>query len=124
MEAAELTPKRIWQLETGRDHRAGKSDHRQLLASSPFGHVSAAPDSSQQHGAVCAAPKNGTAQIGFVEGVDGNEHFESRSAPSRILLVLDTRRRPSCQGVALGVRRTRHAVLAPRENLGAYRARS
>jgi hypothetical protein len=65
MEAAELTPKRIWQLETGRDHRAGKSDHRQLLASSPFGHVSsrlsADPDSSQQHGAVCAAPKNGTA---------------------------------------------------------------
>jgi DNA-binding transcriptional LysR family regulator len=48
----------------------------------------------------------------------GHGHFESRSAPSRMLLVLDTRGRPSYQGVAPGVRRTRHAVLVPRENLG------
>ena len=47
-------------------------------------------DLSRRHGAGCAAVENGTAEIGFVEAVVENGHFESRSASSRMLLVLDT----------------------------------
>jgi len=124
VETAELTPKRIWQLETGHACRAGKSDHRQLLASSPFGHVSASlsadPDSSRdrQHGAGCGNGRkwNGGGERAFREPVGSLEDapgIGDEKAP-----MVPGRRPP-------GLRKTRsHSVLAPREKLGAYCAGS